>query len=479
MGDQILSGKVLYRDLWAHRGPVVFFINALGVLFTPGSLWGIWMIESAFIFFASILSYRLINNLYGKLPAVLTTSLWLSYFTLVRSLNFSENYYVLFQFLLLYLFQKAGSSENRRKYDFWIGVAAALGFMIRANMVVITIVIILLWLWQMVTTKKFKEYLQTFLFAGLGAFTVIGGISIYLISNGAFSQFIEQAFLFNFSYFGGDSLTFVSAIEYANNRIDFVLPFSIAGWLISIIWLVGKFKDNIKVNRSILLFTIIYFPIEIYFTGISGIKYVHYLVPLFAGVALLSGFLFYLLLEHFPKTAIWRSQIKLNQVIICSLFAGFIFFPMIEHYTYSKIATYNLLKKKQTHYREYSKSTVEILDYIEANTSPDDIVYFWGIELSYNFISGRESLGKYWNAKIFVHDDYINNGLVTEFEQELLRTKPLIFDPSPEYDYVIPLVYGNSGLTGVDQIQEFIREHYVRVGTIESNGWFIFKFVEE
>ena len=36
MGIGILEGKVPYRVLFDHKGPVIFFITALGQLFSPG-----------------------------------------------------------------------------------------------------------------------------------------------------------------------------------------------------------------------------------------------------------------------------------------------------------------------------------------------------------------------------------------------------------------------------------------------------------
>jgi len=478
IGDRILSGDVLYRDLWAHRGPIVFLINSLGLLVAPGSVWGVWIVETAFVYFAAILSYKFFEKLYGKLPAVLTTIFWLFYFNLIRSSNFSENYYVLIQFALLYLFLKAESAESKKMHYIGIGAVAAVGFLIRMNMVGIAIVIILIWLWQMVVKKQVKVQFQKFLFSGIGALLVLGITSIVLYSKGAFTEFIEQAFRFNFSYFGGKTVPFFSMMEHANNTVDFVMAFAVVGWLIPIIWLFGKFSENLKVNKKILAFSIMYFPLEIYFAGLSGEKYVHYLMPLFASIALLSGFIFYLIPEFLPKTDIWKSKIKLNQLVVCIVLFGFTFFPLIEHYTYSKIAAYNLLIKQQLSYRGYSESTAEILDYIEANTKEDDFVYFWGIELGYNFLSGRESLNKYWNGKIFLHDEYIENDLVSEFEAEILEKRPLIIDPSPEYKYLAPLFNRDTEQTGFGQVHQLIRENYVLVDTLESNGWLVYEFAD-
>ncbi len=45
VGSQILEGKVPYRDVWDHKQPLIFFINAAGLALSGGSLWGVWLAE--------------------------------------------------------------------------------------------------------------------------------------------------------------------------------------------------------------------------------------------------------------------------------------------------------------------------------------------------------------------------------------------------------------------------------------------------
>ena len=135
LGKQMLAGDVLYKDLAELKGPVIFFLNALALLIKSDSLWGIWFIDTVFIYFASVFSYKLLNNLFGKLPAMLATILWLQYYSLVQRPNFTENYYLPFQFIILFLFFQMEKSNSKKKYSFGIGLFAALGFMIRPNMI--------------------------------------------------------------------------------------------------------------------------------------------------------------------------------------------------------------------------------------------------------------------------------------------------------------------------------------------------------
>ena len=48
IGWLITQGKIPYRDVWDHKPPVIFFINALGLLLAGGSRWGVWGLEAFF-----------------------------------------------------------------------------------------------------------------------------------------------------------------------------------------------------------------------------------------------------------------------------------------------------------------------------------------------------------------------------------------------------------------------------------------------
>ncbi len=61
-GMAILRGNVPYRDFFDHKPPMIFFINAAGLVFGP---WGLWMINtllamlSTLLFFDVCRQYRL------------------------------------------------------------------------------------------------------------------------------------------------------------------------------------------------------------------------------------------------------------------------------------------------------------------------------------------------------------------------------------------------------------------------------------
>ena len=77
-GWRILQGDLPYLQLWDHKPPLIFYINALGAALTPGSQWGIWALELlALIFHATVRHIRKShgNALIGLLMNIMQTLL--------------------------------------------------------------------------------------------------------------------------------------------------------------------------------------------------------------------------------------------------------------------------------------------------------------------------------------------------------------------------------------------------------------------
>ena len=51
IGWRFLNGDFPYKDVWDHKPPLIYYVDALGIALTPDSLWGIWFIQFIFLFF--------------------------------------------------------------------------------------------------------------------------------------------------------------------------------------------------------------------------------------------------------------------------------------------------------------------------------------------------------------------------------------------------------------------------------------------
>ena len=61
MGKVILQGGMPYRDAFDHKGPLMYLINALGLLISPK--YGVWLLELATVFVVLLFVYKLARML--------------------------------------------------------------------------------------------------------------------------------------------------------------------------------------------------------------------------------------------------------------------------------------------------------------------------------------------------------------------------------------------------------------------------------
>ncbi|HMB23654.1 MAG TPA: glycosyltransferase family 39 protein, partial [Anaerolineales bacterium] len=90
---RLLSGDMPYRDVWDHKPPLIYFVDALGLSLTPNSLWGVWLLEFIFGFFTLFLIYKLLYREFGVYAALAgTLTLTSGLLTVLARGNVTEEY---------------------------------------------------------------------------------------------------------------------------------------------------------------------------------------------------------------------------------------------------------------------------------------------------------------------------------------------------------------------------------------------------
>ncbi|MBR1454923.1 MAG: hypothetical protein IJ593_09845, partial [Lachnospiraceae bacterium] len=60
MGKAILDGKVLYKDIFDHKTPYIYFINALASMFDKNHV-GLFIITSIVLFISLYFTYKIVR----------------------------------------------------------------------------------------------------------------------------------------------------------------------------------------------------------------------------------------------------------------------------------------------------------------------------------------------------------------------------------------------------------------------------------
>lgn len=278
IGMTIKNNLKPYSDTFDHKPPLIYLLNYLGVLLTPGSTWGIFSIMNLIGFISSLLIYRLsLSKSKDFILSIFITVLYISlinHISLLQGGNLTRQFTTYLSTVILFIvFGTRRSNFNCVLLGFLIGTV----FFMQQNEILSGSIVIVYYLFfekDFVFSSLKKSFFRIGYFVcGL----LVPFIStLYLINFwDNFDDFIYQVFLFNVdSYINKDS--FVRKIL---NTLYKLLTFKslIGVALLSVMNIGYNVIMNKKINMTPPLAVIaISFLFQIVSTSISGKLYGHY-----------------------------------------------------------------------------------------------------------------------------------------------------------------------------------------------------------
>lgn len=197
----IIRGGMPYRDTFDHKGPLIYLIDAFGLLINEQI--GVWLMELITILIAFLFTYKIARlvgcNQLASCAVVAVNVLTLSYY--FEGGNLVEEYGCAFITISLYIFLKFFISGKVKSIDLIIcGASFAAVCLLRINMIALWVVMCIGVLIDRLKQGKAKEIIGFVFWFLIGAVIIAAPIMIWLIVNDAFQPFIEDYFLFNFMY---------------------------------------------------------------------------------------------------------------------------------------------------------------------------------------------------------------------------------------------------------------------------------------
>jgi hypothetical protein len=460
IGWRILNGEIPYVDIWDHKPPLIFFLNALGIFLTPNSLWGVWLVEWVFLAIAIWCSYKLTRSLFGFFPTLAVTLVWLVSFTItLAGGNLTTEYTLSFQFISLFLFLR-----QLRHPSWWnlfaLGLTTALAFLTRQNSIALMLAIAISLNFNYLLNRKWKEILTSNFQMMIGAMIPITIVLIYFAQvRDGLATFWDAAFIYNFIYSGERTLADrFFAIQRGFQWLGQTGLFQLAvlGWFLCVFWLIKNAK-SINPMYQFMLGSTLAMPLEILFASIGGRPRIPYFLALIPIFSVFASFL------------LWKVEILARKKITPIA----ITIPIIL--TLSILSIY-----LAPHYIESAKSYHLVLDtnraisYVQANTSPDEQVLMWGAETSVNFFAKRRSPSRFVYQYPLHKSEYAGTKLFEEFLLDILENKPkLIIVTSSDR---IPRSFGSTSDKTNDMINE-IRRLYPKKERLGE--WLVFERIQD
>jgi hypothetical protein len=457
IGRQITQGKLLYVDMWDHKGPLLFYINALG--YWLGKRNGVWLIECIFLSIATTTGYAIFRKIVNPVFALFGTIAWLyTFFCIIAGGNFSEEFSIPLSFLSVYFFLLYLEKE-RKIFPFLIGILMGLSAMLRPNNIGIQLVIAAIIIFPDIWHRNIARAIRNGCLFCAGVLLVLAPISLFFYSQGAFYEFINATFLFNFLYASENNASAISVIPLFLIIMGWPCWFAIAGWFLLL-------KDSLikprKLTAAIASLFIIGFPVEFALDTLSGRPYIHYALMLLPYVGFLNAFFLSKLFPFFKKQNN-PARILVYMLLVSTLLLSF------------WIGNEFIKSLDQASPKVNENS--EIVTFIKNNSKISDYLLVWGQELSINVLSERESPTPFAHQTYFLIEGVVNQNIENTFLSNLDKNKPaliVITDALPflDNDPTLFEVQLNSVPPGAVHVfrafTEFVNRNYHKIKTIQS-----------
>lgn len=466
-GWRLLNGDVPYRDVWDHKPPLIYFVDALGIALTPDSLWGIWGLGFLFIFFTLFFIYKLLDREFGIYAAlagsvVLTSGL----LTILEKGNVTEEYALVFQALCFWLFVNACKNDFPIHASFWIGVLGGFAFNFKQTTIGIwaTYALFLLVIRFVHKRFPFKDLLS--LLAGWLIPSIV--LILYLASQNAITDYWEQAFLYNFVYIGKHEgirrliPVFIKGFAYLQN--GWVLYLSILGWLAGLGYAWFHRRNVFAQAHPLVLIALVNLPIEVFFITISGRSILHYYLTPLPVMAILAGTLVHTLLFligkipqiNAQKVQHWVPGVLLAGVLLCQI-------GQVKYYpSYVRVLNDN----------DYAP----VIEYISQNTDEGDQVLLIGAESLVNFLARREAPTRY----VYQYPLALlgRRPMFEEYFHQILGNKPVLIIDTRGRDRLDDKLY-----TAMQQRSQIVRDGVQQLGANYSQvarfeDWVVYRLIE-
>lgn len=433
----LIDGGMPYRDAFDHKGPLIYLIDAAGLLIDEKS--GIWLIELLSLYITFLFAFKIIRLLkcdffLSCLVVTLGIFIQLNYF---QGGNLTEEYACAFITVSLYYFLVFFNTGTIRiRHIIICGISFSAVCMLRPNMIAVWVVMFSGVIFNCLSNRREEIIYQWVKWFITGILVIALPILVWIIANNAFDAFIEDYIIFNIMY-SSDSKTAFNIIK----TILFFIFECEPALMVSILFLFYFYVKQRKLEDWLCLVALL---LSIIMACISGRKLLHYgmiFYPLiiYAIARVFSKFI------NFCNGSLIGKCIKAGIIPVCIIFiVGFVFLPWLS-----------FLNKDV----EEDKLIATL---VQSVTSKDDKITVCGNNNTIYLLSNRKSSSRY-SYQYPIAD--VNSGIWEEYLKDIkkLTTKVIV---------VLPGTYETFPYK---QINNIINESYNLIGTVGKTKIYLLK----
>ncbi len=436
-GQQVLLGKIPYADFWDHKGPLIFYINALGLLAGGGLRWGVWVVEFLFLFFTGGMVFLTAKNQWGHSIALVSLAAW-GYGMFVggpyehfHDSNYTETYSLLFSVFSVYLWGKCLRFSGRDWVYILIGILAGLSFLLRPNNIGMQLSIGIVEIIRGLSSGMIKDSVKKILLLAVGGFSVLLACTLYFFSLDTLPELFDAVIVYNMSY----RLSGISSVWEIIGK-----GLSIYGWLPLVLWsivLVSFFRRDViekqagSDNRLFAGLLLVALVVEAFAASLSGRILLHYYITWIPCLSWLAGWVVHL----FAGGVLGKIE-----RLPARFYSATAFFLLLLFNTSSLKQGIDISKQLFVDDNAKVEKQSLIGHYLADQTQPGDKVLVWGNDLWINFEAERPAPSRYGYQYPLFMKGYTDREKVMDFLSDLQDSPPiLIVEPTVDTSEIVPL----------------------------------------
>lgn len=454
IGQRMLRGDVPYKDVWDHKTPLIYLINALGLTIGKGRLYGVWFLEFVFVFAAMFLGYKLVSEVFGVWPARMSSIAWVANLSLVlEGGNFTEEYAIAFQFAAYFAFWRWLGAGKRWAWAYVFGFMTSCSFLLRPNLAGVYFAGIGVVLVRYAVGYVNLDDLSAFCTASLVGFvTALVPMAAYFSANSAITQLWDAVFLYNVYYSSTNMRERLLSILMGVGLFSGYAVLSIGGWWGGLIRLARRSWPGDPLSGFLML-VLFDFPIELLASAVSGQSYAHYYMAWLPVLCLLHAFFLFSFGDALRRDAVGESVI----VIVMLILSAVVLLTPVRYYEGSR--------------PRQMPGTLDLIAYIKACTTEDDTILVWGAETVFNYMTDRASPTVYVYQYPLYTRGYQNDQMVVRFLSDLRKQRPLL---------IVDTSATNPKIPPIERVRraEWRSPDIARFNLLPSMGS-VFRFIEE
>lgn len=194
IGSRMWHGELPYRDIFDHKGPIIYFWNMLGYGINP--IYGQWLIELSILYSSALIALKIASRFVSSFWATL---LIIAVFQTVKINDTIGNTESLAVFLQFYLLDKLIIQKNKIQY-FQAGIASGTLLFIKPTYCIGIAILYLGLFIKNMQEKQYKEIKKLISQTFYGFFLVVALIMSWLIYHHLLDNFWQDYIIFNIEY---------------------------------------------------------------------------------------------------------------------------------------------------------------------------------------------------------------------------------------------------------------------------------------